>query len=205
MARIPLVEPARPEHRAWAGKSIAEIAREQNKEEIDAFLDLAVAEDLETVFVAGLMNTNEEQVAKLITHPDTVIALSDAGAHQAFLCDAGYSTTLLGKWVRERQALSLAAAVRKLTAVPAELYRIPGRGYLKEGYAADIVMFDPATVQAEHPERVYDLPAGEPRFISRAQGVERVWVNGSTVLDGGRVVEAEAPQRTGEVIREFGR
>ena len=202
-AEVRVLEPARPEHRAWAGKSIAEIAREQNKEEIDAFLDLALAEDLETEFVAGLMNTNEEQVAKLITHPDTVIALSDAGAHQSLLCDAGYSTTLLGKWVRERQALTLAEAVRKLTAVPAELYRIPGRGYLKEGYAADIVMFDPATVQAEHPERVYDLPAGEPRFISRAQGVERVWVNGATVLDGGRVVEAEAPQRTGEVIREF--
>src|SRR5207302_134582 len=102
----------------------------------------------------------------LYTRPRTLVSLSDAGAHLSLLCDAGYSTTLLGKWVRQKQRLSLEAAVRRLTWDPARAYRIPERGLLRPGYWADLVVFDPDTVDALPVEWVHDLPAGEPRFVS---------------------------------------
>jgi N-acyl-D-aspartate/D-glutamate deacylase len=201
--QVRVLKAARPEHRAWEGQSIPDLARARGWDPIDTFLDLALAENLETEFLAGLMNTDEERVARLISHPETVLALSDAGAHQSLLCDAGYSSTLLGKWVRERGTFTLEEAVRRLTSWPAQVYRIPERGLLRPGYWADVVLFDPETIQARDPERAYDLPAGEMRFVSRAKGIVRVLVNGKTVLEEGRVIEAEAEERSGRVLREF--
>ena len=131
---VQVLKVGRPEHRAWLGKSIARVAEETGKDVVDAWLDLALADDLETEFLAGLMNADDEAVGDLITHPRTLVSLSDAGAHLSLLCDAGYSTTLLGKWVRQKQRLSLEAAVRRLTWDPARAYRIPERGLLAPGY-----------------------------------------------------------------------
>jgi N-acyl-D-aspartate/D-glutamate deacylase len=193
----------KPAHGGWLGKSIADIARHSGADPVDAWLDLALADDLETEFVAGLMNTDDDAVGHLITHPHTLVSLSDAGAHLSLLCDAGYSSTLLGKWVRERQRLSLEEAVHRLTLVPARAYRIPGRGLLAPGRWADIAILDPESVDALAPEWVHDLPAGEPRFISRASGVITSLVNGVPVLEGGRIVERGPGQRPGRVLREF--
>jgi N-acyl-D-aspartate/D-glutamate deacylase len=193
----------RPAHRAWLGHSIADIARDTGADPVDAWLDLALADDLQTEFLAGLMNTDDDAVGHLITHPHTLVSLSDAGAHLSLLCDAGYSSTLLGKWVRERKRLTLEDAVHRLTLVPARAYRIPRRGLLAPGYWADVVILDPETVDALPAEWVHDLPGGEPRFISRASGVVTSLVNGVPVLERGQIVERESGRRPGRVLREF--
>jgi len=200
---VQVLKVGRPEHRAWLGKTIARIAEETGKDVVDAWLDLALADDLETEFLAGLMNADDEAVGDLITHPRTLVSLSDAGAHLSLLCDAGYSTTLLGKWVRQKQRLSLEAAVRRLTWDPARAYRIPERGLLAPGYWADLVAFDPDTVDALPAEWVHDLPAGEPRFVSRARGIAWSLVNGVPVLEHGEIVERPAGARPGRVLRAF--
>lgn len=200
---VKVLDVASPEHKRFEGRTVPEVAREWGRDEVDTLFDLALADDLRTEFVAGLMNTDEAVVGRLITHPETLISLSDAGAHLSLLCDAGYSTHLLGYWVREKGALGLEDAVRRLTSVPAERYRIPGRGRLQAGYWADVVVFDPDTVHARAPERAHDLPGGEMRFVSRSVGMAHSLVNGVPVLRDGEVLEREPAARGGRVLREF--
>jgi len=202
--RVKVLKTVKAEHRAWEGRSLPDLAKARGKDVIDTFFDLGLEDGLEIEFVAGLMNTDVPRVTKLITNPNTVITLSDAGAHLSLLCDAGYTSSLLSTWVRERGAFTLEDAVRRLSADPADLYRIPLRGRLQPGHWADVAVFDPATIAAGEPEKAYDLPAGEMRFVSKCTGMHRVLVNGKTVLKDGELVEAEAAERTGRVLREFG-
>jgi len=115
--------------------------------------------------------------------PASAIALSDAGAHLSFFCDAGFGLHLLGYWVREREAMTLAEGVRRLTSEPAEIYGIRDRGRLSVGAWADLLLFDPLRVGRGPSRRVFDLPAGAPRLTTDAIGVHGVWVNGTRVLD----------------------
>jgi N-acyl-D-aspartate/D-glutamate deacylase len=200
---VQVLRTSRPEHKTLEGRSLADLARETGKHPVDAWLDLVTADGLDVEFLAGLLNTDERVVGDLIVHPLTLITLSDAGAHLSLMCDAGYSSTLLGKWVRQVGRLTLEAAVKRLTDDPARAYRIPRRGRLEPGYWADVAIFDPATVDALPVEWVTDLPGGEGRFVSRARGVEWSLVNGRPVLERGRVVEQPAGQRPGQVLRRF--
>ncbi|HET8577427.1 MAG TPA: amidohydrolase family protein [Methylomirabilota bacterium] len=190
------------EHRPWDGKSVAEIAQIQGKDPVDAFLDLAVAENLDAEYTVSLMNTDDDALAKMLCHERTLVSLSDAGAHQSLLCDAGYSSTLLAKWVREKRVLTLEEAVRRLTSEPAELYRIPHRGRLAPGYFADLAIFDADKIRALPPERVHDMPAGEPRFISRCEGMKTVIVNGSVLIEDGAPALKSGPW-PGRLLRRF--
>jgi len=153
--------------------------------------------DLATQWGVTLMNHDERAVAELIRHPAGVLALSDAGAHVDTLCDQGFTTYLLGHWVRELRALALEEAVRLVTAVPAERYGLRGRGRLAPGYAADLVLFDPARVAMLPTEMVYDLPRGQRRLLQRAEGIVDVFVNGTMVVEGG----APTDRRPGRVLR----
>jgi N-acyl-D-amino-acid deacylase len=200
---VQVLRVTRPEHKALEGVSLADLAQRTGKHPVDAWLDLVTADGLDVEFLAGLLNTDEKIVGDLIVHPLTLITLSDAGAHLSLMCDAGYSSTLLGKWVRGLGRLSLEAAVKRLTDDPARAYRIPERGRLEPGYWADVAIFDPATVDALPVEWVRDLPADEPRFVCRAKGVEWSLVNGQPVLERGRVVERAAGARPGRVLRAF--
>jgi N-acyl-D-aspartate/D-glutamate deacylase len=130
-----------------------------------------------------------------------VVALSDAGAHLKFLCDAGFGLHLLGHWVRERGAFTLAEGVRRLTSDPARKYRIPDRGRIEPGAWADLLLFDPATVGISPLERASDLPGGGTRMIRRPRGVYGVWVNGVSVFDGERYTRLEAGP--GRVLDRF--
>lgn len=194
---------ARPENRACEGLTVPELARRMGRDEVDAVLDLALSDDLATELAGGLMNTDDEVVGQLITHPRTLVSLSDAGAHLHLFCDAGYTGTLLGKWVREKRRLSLEEAVRRVTSDPADLYRIPGRGRLQPGAWADVVIFDPDQVDAMPLEWVRDLPGGEGRFVSKARGVFHSLVNGVQVLRNGEIVARPAAERPGQVLRTF--
>ena len=192
--KVTVVETRRKENAALEQRTIAELAQAAGKDPLDYWLDLAIAEDLETVFVALTMNSDEAAVARLLRHPASLVSLSDAGAHLTFFNDAGYGLHLLGHWVRERGVLSLEEAVHKLTAQPAALFGIRGRGLLKQGWAADLVLFDPATVNRGAKRRVHDMPGGGARLTTPAIGVHGVWVNGVRDL----------AQMPGKVLREFG-
>jgi N-acyl-D-aspartate/D-glutamate deacylase len=174
-------------------RTIGALARESGRDPLDVMLDLALAENLDTVFNALLLNSDEQAVAEMLRHPASLVSLSDAGAHLTFFNDSGFGLHLLGHWVRERGALTLPEAVRRLTSAPAQLFGIRARGVLKPGYAADFMLFDPATVGRGAKQRVFDLPGGHPRLTTPALGIHGVWVNG--VGDLSRL--------PGRVLREF--
>ena len=199
-SKVEVAMAARPENRELEGLTIDELAERQGKDPVDAFFDLAAEESLETVYTAGLMNSDEDEVEKLMREPGSLISLSDAGAHLRYLCDAAYGLHLLGHWVRERGAFDLTDAVRRLTSLPADLYRIPDRGRIKAGAFADLLLFDPATVARGPLRRAFDLPGGESRLTRDGLGVHGVWVNGQHVFDGTDYVAATPP---GAVIDSF--
>jgi N-acyl-D-aspartate/D-glutamate deacylase len=149
----------------------------------------------------AILNVDETEVAELLTHPDTVLGLSDAGAHAGQLCDACFSTHLLGHWVRERGTLELAQAVRMLTSRPADVMGITDRGTLAAGLAADVVIFDPARVGASALRRVHDLPANSERLVADAAGIEAVIVNGTIVRRGGCDTVRAGEPLPGRVLR----
>jgi len=121
--------------------------------------------------------------------------LSDAGAHATQLCDACFSTYLLGHWVRERQTLSVEDAVWRLTGHPHRAFRLADRGLVREGFHADLVAFDPDTVGAAPVERVHDQSGGSDRLIARSTGVEHTWVNGVATRVAGEDVPDVASGR----------
>jgi subtilisin family serine protease len=163
--------------------------------------DFALDEDLATIFTAQLLNSDEAAVARLLNHPHSLISLSDAGAHLTFFNDAGFGLHLLGHWVRERGAMHLQDAVRRLTHQSADIFGLPGRGLLREGYAADLLLFDPAVVGRGRSHRVFDLPGGAPRLHTDGLGVHGVWVNGvRAVNESGPIADCGRP---GKLLRDF--
>jgi len=191
----------RAENSKWQQQTVAEMARATGADPLDAMLDLALAEDLDTEFSALLLNSDEAAVGALLRHPHALVSLSDAGAHLTLFNDAGFGLHLLGHWVREKGVLSLAEAARKLTGDPAALFGIKGRGRLAAGSAADLFLFDPATVGRGPKQRVQDLPAGGTRLIMPPLGVHGVWVNGVRVADAQGIRPLQ--QLPGRVLRDF--
>jgi N-acyl-D-amino-acid deacylase len=160
------------------GPNLGEIAAREGRTPFEVMIELALAEGLRTRFRIVLTNDDEEQITDLLQDDGLLLGLSDAGAHTSQLCDAGAPTHLLGYWCRERGALSWEDAVWRLTAHPAEVFGLSGRGLLRPGYAADLVAFDPETVGCEPIERVRDFPADTDRLITRSRGIKHVWVAG---------------------------
>src|SRR4029078_13480065 len=182
-------------------RSVAELAREANQDPLDFMLDLALAENLDTVFNALLLNSDEQAVGRMLRHPNSLVSLSDAGAHLTFFNDAGYGLHLLGHWVRELGVLDLPSGVRKLTSEPARVFGIEERGVLEPGCHADLLLFDPAQVNRGPKARVRDLPANGARLTTPALGVHGVWVNGVRIADAhGLRIPREMP---GRFLRRF--
>ncbi len=192
---------ADPAHARSEGQSIGALAKKQGVHPVDCMLDLALSEDLDTLFTATLLNSDEDAVGKMLKDPNAIVSLSDAGAHLTFLCDAGFGLHLLGHWVRDRKLMPLEKAVKKLTSEPAQLFGIRGRATIAAGNWADLLLFDPRTVGRAPSERVYDLPAGGSRIHTPGIGVHGVWVNGKLVADSNGILK-DAP-KAGQVLREF--
>jgi N-acyl-D-aspartate/D-glutamate deacylase len=180
-------------------RTIAELAA--GRDPLDTMLDLALEEDLDTVFNALLLNSDEEAVGRMLRHPCSLVSLSDAGAHLTFFNDAGFGLHLLGHWVRELGVLKLAEAAWRLTGHPASVFGIEQRGALKPGYHADLLLFDPAKIARGPVKRTRDLPAGEPRLTAQAVGVHGVWVNGSRIV--GSNGERRDEKLPGKLLRRF--
>jgi N-acyl-D-aspartate/D-glutamate deacylase len=199
--RIFLREAKAPQHRGLEGRSLADLAAAEGKHPVDWMLDFALGEDLDTLFVAELLNSDPESVARLINEESAHVSLSDAGAHLTFLCDADFGLNLLGHWSRDQGALPLEKAAWKLTGHPAALFGLRDRGTLREGAAADLLLFDPATVGRGQRRRAWDLPAGASRLVAEGKGVHGVWVNGERVVDRNGPIAAAS--RAGKVLRDF--
>ena len=169
---------------------LAEVASERGIHPVDLALDMSIETTLEARFRTPQSNLDEEHLGKVLADPNVVLGLGDGGAHLSQLCDAVYSTHFLKRWVRERGLMSLEQAIHRLSAHTASVYGIEDRGRLAVGWPADIVVFDPETVGYTKLERVYDLPAGGERLISRPEGIMAVLVNGTELPPPG---EALAP------------
>ena len=183
---IAIKKAARAENKNLEGKSIDELAQSQSKQPIDAFLDLALGEDLETTFEDSTTQGDLQAVKEIFNSPHVLLGQSDAGAHVANATPGfGYSTIMLAHWVREHQIMSLEDAVKKLTFLPASLFGIHDRGLLRRGMAADVVVFDPEKIDLAEPEKVADLPEDAPRYIQRAKGIHYTIVNGSVLMKNG--------------------
>jgi N-acyl-D-aspartate/D-glutamate deacylase len=181
------------------GVPVTELARREGKDPLDYVFDLP----LDVQLVAKLYQNDDAGVAPLLKHPAGVIALSDAGAHLIYFCDAGYGLHFLAHWVRNLGAFTWEEGVRRLTGDPAKKYRIPGRGRIAEGYKADLVLFDPAKVGVSPLRKVKDLPGGGTRMVRDPAGVQGVWVNGTQVFDGAGYTALDSGP--GEVLRRFDR
>jgi N-acyl-D-aspartate/D-glutamate deacylase len=197
-ARITVHDVRNPALKALEGCTVAEIAAAEGKDGVDAFLDITLADDLDNEFTMASFNTRVDRMTEILNDRSMLLGLGDGGAHLDMLCDSGYPTYVLGTWVRERGALTLEEAVRRMTSDPADFFGIRDRGRLRPGLAADVTIFDAGVVgSAGRPERRYDLPGGAKRMVMRSKGVEFTVVNGEVTWEGGALTGALA----GQVLR----
>jgi N-acyl-D-amino-acid deacylase len=167
-------------------RSVAEVARERGQHPAEAMIELALDKDLDLFFLQPVANEDQDIALEIMRHPRTVTTFSDSGAHVSQLMDSSLQTHLLSHWVRTKQAFTLERAVNMLSLVPATLWGFHDRGLIREGMAADIVVFDPETIVAEMPEVVDDLPAGARRLVQRSRGMAATVVNGEILLRDGK-------------------
>jgi len=171
-------------------RSVAEVARQRDCDPVDAMIDVALERDFDAFFLQPIANEDQDVALELMRYKHAVVTFSDSGAHVSQLMDSSLQTHLLAHWVREKQAFTLEEAVRMLTLVPATHWGFADRGLIREGLAADLVVFDPDTIAAEMPEVVNDLPAGARRLVQRCRGIAATVVNGETVLRDGKTTGA---------------
>ncbi len=163
-------------------RSVAEVAAERAVDPVELMIDLALEHDLKLFFRQPIANELQDQALALMKHPRSVVTFSDSGAHVSQIMDSSLQSHIFSHWVREKQAFSLEEAVRLVTYDTATHWGFHDRGLLREGMAADIVVFDPETIGGRMPEVVNDLPAGAMRLKQTADGIRATVVNGQTLL-----------------------
>jgi N-acyl-D-amino-acid deacylase len=199
--RVMVAVAQKPANAKYVNRYLHEIAKAENRDPLDIMLDLSLDENLETAFLGRFLNVGDDGVAKLLKHEAGVVALSDAGAHLIYMCDAGFGLHFLARWVRERGDFDMVEGIRRLTSHPADLYGIQNRGRIALGAQADLLLFDATTVGVSPAERVADLPGGGRRTIRRPTGVHGVFCNGVKTFDGKDYVKhARGP---GHVLDRF--
>lgn len=170
----------RPERRLDA------VARERGEGPAETIVSLMRATRGRQVFVSAGANQVPDAVEEVFSHPGMLVGLGDAGAHVSGICDASMTTYLLASWCRDRNALSIEEAVRRLTSEPADVFGIRGRGRIIPGAHADLNVIDMASLEMTLPEFVHDFPAGAGRWTQGAKGYDYTIVNGEVAIEGGR-------------------
>ena len=184
------------------GRKVLDLANEQQKTPLDVTLDISLEDDLKTRFWSVLANDDPEGIAWLLPRDHVLLGLADSGAHVSQLCDACFSTDLLGNWVRDRKVMPLERAIHKLTAEPAQVYGLTDRGTIETGKAADICVFDPATVAPGPLKRIRDFPAdGERLTADSPVGMAHGLVNGTPIRVDGEMQKDGLEARPGRVLR----
>ena len=180
--RLHVTRVATEQNQQFLNKSIQEIATHLHKDPVDTLLDLAVDEETALGVTVSIINADPEAVGKLITLPDVLIGLSDAGAHVDQHCEAGVPTYILHEWVQKRQVLTLEEGVRRITSELADFLGLTTKGRVAPGMDADLVLFDPTAVKPYPSEWVNDLPGGKPRLIERSAGIAYTLVGGEVLF-----------------------
>ena len=177
-----------PVNEGCAFRTVADIAAERGTAPFDTLLDIVLADDLRTVLWPNTDDGEEATWglrAEIWSDPRAMVGGSDAGAHLDRMCGSSYPTAFLGDCLRGRKLVPVEKAVHMLTAQPAQLFGLRDRGLIREGYLADLFVFDPETVGSEPARLVHDLPGDTPRLYAGSHGVVRVLVNGvETIRDG---------------------
>ena len=180
--RLHVTRVATEQNQQFLNKSLQEIATHLHKDPVDTLLDLAVDEGTALGVTVSIINADPEAVGKLITLPDVLIGLSDAGAHVDQHCEAGVPTYILHEWVQKRQVLTLEEGVRRITSELADFLGLTTKGRVAPGMDADLVLFDPTAVKPYPAEWVNDLPGGKPRLIERSAGIAYTLVGGEILF-----------------------
>ena len=162
--------------------SMAQLAAEKRIHPVELMIDMALERDFKIFFRSPIANEDMNEVIKLIKHPRSVVTFSDSGAHVSQIMDSSLQSHLLSYWVREKEALSLEEGVRQITYNPATMWGLHDRGLIREGMAADMVVFDPNTIGPNMPEVMHDLPSGAMRLKQTARGIKNTVVNGEILL-----------------------
>ncbi len=162
--------------------SMADVARQRGVSPVEAMIDLALEHDFKTFFRQPIANEDQDQALEMMKHPRSVVTFSDSGAHVSQIMDSSLQTHIFSHWVREKQAFTLEEAVRLVTYDTATHWGFHDRGLVREGMAADLVVFDPNTIGARMPEVVTDLPASARRLKQTANGINATIVNGQVLL-----------------------
>ena len=169
----------------WDDPSIGELSRRHNKHPVEVIIDLALDNE-NRMFVQPIVNEQPADVLNLLKHPRTLATFSDSGAHVCQEMGSSLQTHLLSYWVRNKQQFTLEEAVRMLTFDNASAWELPDRGLIRAGYAADLVVFDEATVKPQLPTVETDLPGGARRLVQKADGITATVVNGVVAIEGGQ-------------------
>ena len=162
--------------------SMADLARQRAVDPVELMIDLALEHDFNIYFRQPIANENQDHVLEMMQHPRSVVTFSDSGAHVSQIMDSSLQTHLLSYWVREKQAFTLEEAVRQITYNTATMWGLHDRGLIREGMAADLVVFDPDTIGPSMPTVEHDLPAGARRLKQTAAGIKHTLVNGEILL-----------------------
>lgn len=180
--QIVIVGPKLDHNKEWLDHTLALAAEKMGKHPVDVMLDMAVEENLETEFFAAPPNGRIDYLKEIVDDPYVLFGVSDGGAHTKFLTAGRYPTETLVKIVRDHGMISLEEAHWRLSALPAQLAGFVGRGVLRKGAPADILVYDYENLEVLEPEIVHDLPAGEWRRVQRASGYRHVLVNGEVTI-----------------------
>ena len=191
-----------PGHPELVDRKVTDIAEERGTTPLDVMLDLSLDENLETRFWSVLANNDPDAIAELLPQDTVLLGLADSGAHVSQLCDACFSTDLLGNWVRDKSVMPLERAIHKLSGEPAAVFGLDDRGTIEVGKAADIVVFDYENVSPGPLRRIRDFPADGERLVADAPtGVRHVTVNGTVIREDGEAVAGALESRPGRVLR----
>ena len=174
--------------------TVGDIARQRGTDPVETIIDLALEADFDVFFQQFFSSESDDEMVAMMRNPNTAMTFSDSGAHVGQIIDASIQTHLLAYWVRDKELLSLEEAIPMITDRPARLWNLKGRGLLREGYAADLTVFDPATVAPSQPKVVFDLPGGSRRLVQGAEGYRASIVNGQVLMRDGQPTEARAGQ-----------
>ncbi|MFI5033444.1 MAG: amidohydrolase family protein, partial [Reyranellales bacterium] len=180
----------------WDDPSVEQLSRARGQHPVEVMIDLSLADDNQ-VYVQPLVNESPDDVLSILRHDRTLATFSDSGAHVCQEMGSSLQTHFLSYWVRKRQAFTLEHAIKKLTHDNALAWEMNGRGLLREGYQADIVLFEEDRIRPQLPTVEKDLPGGARRLVQKAEGIRATLVNGAVAFENGEATGA----RSGTVLK----
>jgi len=173
----------------WDDPTVDQLAKARGQHPVEVMIDLSLADENQ-VYVQPLVNELPDDVLGILKHDRTLATFSDSGAHVCQEMGSSLQTHLLSYWVRKRGAFTLEEAIKKLTHDNAAAWELDGRGMVREGYKADLVLFDADRIRPSLPTVEKDLPGGARRLVQKAEGIKATIVNGAVAFEDGEATGA---------------